>query len=103
MDRTDAGNYDVLVAQEAMSDGAIAWTAVHPELFGCNATGASREEALANLAQARKVWLEVAAANGYEIPEPHQDASIATEFLTDPASPRMESANIEAQVVVAAA
>ena len=45
-------------------------TALHPDLRGCVAVGETPEEALANLEEARRLWLEVAHERGDEIPLP---------------------------------
>jgi predicted RNase H-like HicB family nuclease len=42
----------------------------HPDLEGCVAVGETLEEALANLAEARRLWLETAYEQGDEIPLP---------------------------------
>jgi len=39
-----------------------------PDLKGCVAVGKTREEALANLEEARRFWLETAYEHGDEIP-----------------------------------
>ena len=44
------------------------YTALHPDLKGCVAVGDSPEEALANLEEARRLWLETAHEHGDEIP-----------------------------------
>jgi antitoxin HicB len=46
------------------------YTAFHPDLKGCVAVGETREEALANLEEARRLWLETAHEHGDEIPSP---------------------------------
>jgi antitoxin HicB len=46
------------------------YTALHPDLKGCVAVGETLEEALANLKEARKLWLETAYERGDEIPLP---------------------------------
>jgi predicted RNase H-like HicB family nuclease len=46
------------------------YTAFHPDLKGCVAVGETREEALANLEEARRLWLETAHEHGDEIPLP---------------------------------
>jgi len=42
----------------------------HPDLEGCVAVGETPEEALANLAEARRLWLQTAYEHGDEIPLP---------------------------------
>ncbi|KOX91184.1 hypothetical protein BVI061214_00011 [Thermus aquaticus] len=46
------------------------YTALHPDLKGCVAVGETPEEALANLEEARRLWLETAYEHGDEIPLP---------------------------------
>ncbi len=46
------------------------YTALHPDLKGCVAVGETPGEALANLEEARRLWLEVAYECGDEIPLP---------------------------------
>jgi antitoxin HicB len=46
------------------------YTALHPDLKGCLAVGETLEEALANLKEARRLWLETAYERGDEIPLP---------------------------------
>jgi antitoxin HicB len=43
------------------------YTALHPDLRGCVAVSETPEEALANLEEARRLWLEVAHERGDEI------------------------------------
>jgi antitoxin HicB len=49
------------------------YTALHPDLEGCVAVGETREEALANLEEARRLWLETAYEHGDEIPLPSEE------------------------------
>jgi antitoxin HicB len=42
----------------------------HPDLDGCMAEGATLEEAVANLADSRELWIETRLENGYAVPEP---------------------------------
>ncbi|MBX3064443.1 MAG: type II toxin-antitoxin system HicB family antitoxin [Anaerolineae bacterium] len=46
------------------------WFAQIPLLTGCMTQGASREEALEMIDEAKVLWLETALAEGIEIPEP---------------------------------
>jgi predicted RNase H-like HicB family nuclease len=48
------------------------YTALHTDLEGCVAVGETREEALANLEEARRLWLETACEHGDEIPLPSE-------------------------------
>ena len=42
----------------------------HPDLDGCMAAGSALDEAVANLADARELWIEARLAGGYSVPEP---------------------------------
>ncbi|MGK7344897.1 MAG: type II toxin-antitoxin system HicB family antitoxin [Candidatus Nitrospinota bacterium M3_3B_026] len=47
-----------------------------PDLASCSAFGASPEEALKEALEAKKAWLETAAAEGRKIPEPKYKPAI---------------------------
>lgn len=47
--------------------------AFHPDLEGCMSEGESVEEAVANLADSRELWLEARLASGAPVPEPQED------------------------------
>jgi predicted RNase H-like HicB family nuclease len=57
-------------------DGA--YVADIPDLEACSAFGASAEEALAEVEQAKRAWLDAARAAGRPIPEPHYRPAIYT-------------------------
>jgi antitoxin HicB len=42
----------------------------NPDLDGCMAEGVSLEEAVANLADSRELWIEARLEKGYTVPEP---------------------------------
>ncbi|HSM50599.1 MAG TPA: type II toxin-antitoxin system HicB family antitoxin [Thermoanaerobaculia bacterium] len=52
------------------SDEDRCYVAEVPDLFSCSATGATPEEALAEVLAAKEAWLESARAHGEPIPEP---------------------------------
>lgn len=52
------------------SDDDGGYIADIPDLKSCSAFGETPEEALREVLQAKKVWLEAAKANGKPIPEP---------------------------------
>jgi antitoxin HicB len=54
------------------------YTALHPDLKGCVAVGETPEEALADLEEARRLWLETAYEHGDEIPLPSEEEACAT-------------------------
>jgi len=59
--------YEVIIY---WSNDDIAYIAEVPELPGCMAHGASRQEALGNIDGAIILWLETAREFGHTIPEP---------------------------------
>ena len=42
----------------------------NPDLDGCMAEGLTLDEAIANLADSRELWIEARLAGGYGVPEP---------------------------------
>jgi len=52
------------------SDEDGCYVAEVPDLFSCSATGATPEEALAEVLAAKAAWLESALEHGDPIPEP---------------------------------
>jgi antitoxin HicB len=57
-------------AIELIPDEDGYWFAQIPLLLGCMTQGASRNEALEMLDEAKALWLETALAEGIPIPEP---------------------------------
>lgn len=51
-----------------------------PDLKGCISSGATVEEAVANLNDAKREWLVAALEDGYEIPEPAADDEYSGQF-----------------------
>jgi predicted RNase H-like HicB family nuclease len=58
------------------SDEDSAYVADIPDLEACSAFGASAEEALAEVALAKRAWLDAAQAAGRPIPEPRYRPAI---------------------------
>ena len=52
------------------SDEDDCYIADLPDLAFCSAFGATPEEALANVEEAKRLWLEEAGASGFPIPKP---------------------------------
>jgi len=52
----------------------------HPDLDGCMAEGATLEEAVANLADSRQLWIEARLAGGYTVPEPVSEEARGPSF-----------------------
>jgi antitoxin HicB len=61
-----------LTAQESPSGG---YFVTHPDLDGCMAEGGTLEEAVANLAVSRELWIETRLENGYPVPEPRAEGA----------------------------
>lgn len=62
--------YAVEVVPDGTTDGNTCYLARHPELPGCLAHGASTEEALSNLAEARELYLQSLLEDGIDPPRP---------------------------------
>ena len=58
------------------SDEDGCWIADVPDLRPCSAHGGSPDEALANIKDAVRGWLDVAAERGFDIPEPRYRPAI---------------------------
>ena len=59
--------YEIIIFWSAEDDSFVAEV---PELPGCVAHGSTQEEALANVTQATRLWLDTAKEFGDPIPEP---------------------------------
>ena len=62
------GRYSMLIE---WSDEDDAYVATVPELPGCKACGATRQEAVRGLQEAIVNWIDAAQANGQQIPQPN--------------------------------
>lgn len=51
-------------------DGSGLYTATHPELLGCRGQGATQEEAMRDLEEARELHLKALVDAGVEPPQP---------------------------------
>ncbi|MCM3046644.1 type II toxin-antitoxin system HicB family antitoxin [Bacillus altitudinis] len=68
-------NYKVEVSAISEEDGG-GWLATHPELEGCMSDGETREEAIQNLDDARREWIDFCLRKDLAIPEPKQEEEI---------------------------
>ena len=59
-----------LVRQD--EDGEVFWLAEIPDLPGCMTDGTTPEEALKNIEDAKRLWVETLIEDGFDIPEPAQ-------------------------------
>jgi len=62
--------YAVEVVPESTTDGMPCYRASHPELPGCMAHGETPDEALGNLEDAKRLYIETLLVKGLEIPLP---------------------------------
>lgn len=65
--------YAVEVVPDTTTDGRVVYLARHPELPGCEAHGETPREAIANLAEARELYLRSLLEDGIEPPRPQAD------------------------------
>lgn len=80
--------YQVLIVEGRLRDGSPCWTAVHPDLPGCNATGRTPEDARAGLDRAREAWLNVTISLNETVPAETANPVESTIYLPDVAVPR---------------
>ncbi len=62
--------YTTLVTPDEDIDGTPCYRAEHPQLPGCMSHGATQEEAITNLAEARRLYIETCLELGRDIPIP---------------------------------
>lgn len=70
LDYYDSLPWKVKIEPERQEDGTIIYVASHPEFEGVLGSGATPEEALADLRAARRAMTEALLAEGYPVPEP---------------------------------
>jgi predicted RNase H-like HicB family nuclease len=87
MDGT-AGYYRAFLAEETLPSGGHSWFAEHPDLDGCTATGATPDEALANLEKSREVWLTWAKGHDIEVPPAMEFPSVQIQYSARPGAAR---------------
>jgi predicted RNase H-like HicB family nuclease len=62
--------YDVNLTREELSNGEVVFLARHPELRGCMAQASTPDEALAELAEVRRLHLDALLSSGVTPPLP---------------------------------
>lgn len=70
VDYYDRLPWKVQIEPERQDDGTIVYIASLPEFEGVLGSGATPEEALADLRRARRAMIEALLAEGYPVPEP---------------------------------
>ena len=64
--------YLIVVMPAECTDGTTCYRAEHPQLPGCMSHGESREEAIGNLVEAKRLYIETLIEKGLEVPLPLQ-------------------------------
>ncbi len=62
--------YASVVTPDETTDGSSTYVAYHPDLDGCMSDGETPDEALANLEEAKKLYIETLVEKGLEVPPP---------------------------------
>lgn len=62
--------YDVVITPEECTDGSLCYRAEHPQLPGCMSHGLTPDEALRNLIEAKRLYIETLFDRDLEIPLP---------------------------------
>ncbi|OGX32976.1 MAG: hypothetical protein A3F87_01280 [Omnitrophica WOR_2 bacterium RIFCSPLOWO2_12_FULL_51_24] len=87
--------YSIELVPDLTSDGLSCYMACHPELPGCMSHGQTPEEAIANLTDARRIYLEVLLKKSQQIPLP-QASSIIWEITDE--EERVEDYSVRQEV-----
>lgn len=69
-------NYEIKIRKLSEEEGG-GWFAEIPLLPGCMSDGETTEEAIANLNDAKKGWIETSLALGREVPEPSESDTLS--------------------------
>jgi len=83
--------YTVLYRLDRDTDGSLGYIAWHPDLPGCMSDGDTPQEAIENLADARRLYIESLLEDGLPVPEPRPFATHVL-FQSTPAN-LMETMN----------
>ncbi len=70
LDEYLARQYASVVTPDETTDGSFTYLAYHPDLDGCMSDGETPDEALANLEEAKKLYIETLVEKGLEVPPP---------------------------------
>lgn len=74
-------NYPITIEKYTEYDEKEYFAVEIPDLPGCGAGGKTIEEALKNLAAAKRAWIEVSIEKGLDIPEPATEDQFSGKFL----------------------
>ena len=70
-------DYPILILPDVDTAGRRVYFAKHPDLLGCCSHGDTPEQAIANLRDARELWIRTAYEDGVEIPLPSTESAVA--------------------------
>lgn len=70
-----ATSYLAVLTYEPCAENVFAWVARHADLPGCMSDGETPEAALANLADARSLYIEDLVERGMPVPNPGSSAA----------------------------
>ncbi len=73
--------YHLAIAHDADASADEAWVAQVEELEGCEARGATPQDAAANVREALEAWIALALARGQQVPAPRTPASHSGRLL----------------------
>jgi len=62
--------YDVIATPEECTDGTLCYRAEYPQLPGCMSHGVTPEDAIRNLIEAKRLYIETLLDRGLDIPMP---------------------------------
>lgn len=87
--------YPIQVEEDTTTGGGICYVARHPDLPGCMSHGTSLEEAIANLEEAKRLFIESMLESGLYPPPP--SASVKSWTVTTPESYRIEGKTLKSE------
>lgn len=64
--------YLTIIVPDECTDGVSCYRAEHPQLAGCMSHGTSKEEAIMNLTEAKRLYIETLLDKGLDVPMPVQ-------------------------------
>lgn len=98
-------SYAIQVVPDQCTDGTLCYRASHPELPGCTSHGDTPEEAIENLQDARRLYIQTILEKGMNVPLPRATASVVWKVFTtsrqrlvQPQLPGMEQSTQYTQV-----
>lgn len=84
-------SYSIRVVPELSTEGLLCYMAYHPELPGCMSHGDTPEEAIANLSEAKKLYIKILIKKGQNVPLPTSSSKAIWEITELEAEAHKES------------